>query len=373
MTAAAAHRTTHGRGRPDRRHVTLTQDLPLLDEVEEGAGELSATERANLAAAESVVETFQASGWAAGQALAVIAKGGYYRDTHPGDFPRYLWERWGLKTSPAYRLMEGWRLAALIAPKTAGRGVTGSHVSTLLPVVKADQKHGEGDALALFAGAQATVGQVGGARLKVTAEMLDAAVEQLQQAENLPQEPAERAQAVEALAGEAVMALLQDGKKAEEKKAGGPLRLTVPQALSAELDEWTTELSAGLRMPLSRDAVVARIVELALEDQDALLAVAQRIEAESAEKVAGARRWTWTPAGQPRGYIRIAEERPKGHKAAKGEPEIRCTAAGEEPCGETPVWRVTHHPVGKSAKSSTVYWCEEHLPADHSPPGRWNG
>ncbi|MFF2549151.1 hypothetical protein ACFVUY_42245 [Kitasatospora sp. NPDC058063] len=379
MTAAAARRDTD---RSDRSRVSLVQDLPDLDEVVEGTGDLSAMERTNLAAAESAIETFQASGWAAGQALAVIAKGHLHRATHP-DFPAYLWDRWGLKPSPAYRLMEGYRLAALLAPTTGGRGVTGSHVTSLLPVVKADQEHGELTVVALYAGAQVAVKEAeqGG---KVTAGMLDAAVAEFAKAENLPTEGTEREQAVTALAYKAVTSLIRensgdgDGKGKAAKKTG-PLRLAVPEKLTEELDDWTSQLSAGLGMTLSRDAVVARIVELALEEPDALVAVAQRIEAESAEKIGTARRWTWTPKDQPRGYIRIAEEKPKGHKAAKGEPEIRCSTvldhqeAGQEPCEETPVWRVTNHPTGKTAMVTTVHFCEEHLPAECSPPGRWNG
>ncbi|GLW75319.1 hypothetical protein Kpho02_76160 [Kitasatospora phosalacinea] len=365
--------------RSDRSHVSLVQDLPDPSEVVEGTGDLSAAERSNLAAAESAIETFQASGWAAGQALAVIAKGHYHRDTH-ATFAEYLWDRWGLKTSPAYRLIEGYRLAALIAPKAGGRGVTVSHVTSLLPVVKADQEHGEQTAVALFTGAQAAVKEVGHGR-KLTSVLLDGAVEELTKAGDLPKEGPERDQAVTALAHKAVVSLIrektagQSGDGAAEKpgKKRGPLRLAVPETLTEDLDEWTASLSAGLRMPLSRDVVVARIVELALEDSDALLAVAQRIESESAEKIGTARRWTWTPAGEARGYIRIAELKPKGHTAAKGAPPVGCALPGEEPCGETPVWKVTNHPVGKSAQPSTLHWCEEHLPEDSSPPGRWNG
>jgi hypothetical protein len=371
------HRDTHGRGRPDRSHVSLVQDLPDLADVAEGTGELSAMERANLAAAEAAIETFQAAGWAAGQALAVVAKGAYHRDTHP-TFAAYLADRWGLTTSQAYRLMEGYRLAALLAPKTGGKGVTGSHVTRLLPVAKADQEHGEESAVALFAGAQAAVKEVGEGR-KLTAELLDAVVEKFTAAEGLPAQGPERAEAVRRLAHDAVVSRIRDttgGGGGPEKagRKGAPLRLAVPENLTASLDDWMGQLSAGLGMTLSRDAVVARILELALEEPDALVAVAQRFEAESAEQIGTARRWTWTPTGTARGYIRIAEHKPKGHKAGKGGgPEIRCTAPEAEPCEETPDWRVTNHPVGKTARVTTAHFCDEHLPADCSPPGRWNG
>ncbi|MFD7645918.1 hypothetical protein ACFV4P_35395 [Kitasatospora sp. NPDC059795] len=383
-TPAAQHR--NGRpNRPDRSIVTLVQDLPDLADVAEGTGALSAMERANLAAAEAAIDTFQASGWAAGQALAVIAKGAYHRDTH-ATFPEYLWERWGLKPSPAYRLMEGWRLAARLAPATAGRGVTGSHVTSLMPVVKqygGDRDEdgfdelGETTAEAVFAGAQDAL-QESALDRKLTAVLLDAAVAVLPKPAELPEDQGERVKVVREAAREAVTSLIGkaggagDGKE-KAKKVSGPLRLAVPEKLAAELDDWTSQLSAGLGMTLSRDAVVARIVELALEEPDALAAVAQRIESESAEKIGTARRWTWTPAGKPRGHIRIAEQKPKGHKAGKGEPEITCAAPGTEPCEEIPEWRVTDHPVGKTATVSTAHFCDEHLPADSSPPGRWNG
>ncbi|MFD8708150.1 hypothetical protein ACFV1W_37165 [Kitasatospora sp. NPDC059648] len=379
---AAVHRNTHGLGRPDRSHVSLVQDLPDLAEVVEGTGELSAMERANLAAAESAIETFQAAGWAAGQALAVVAKGAYHRDTHP-TFAAYLADRWGMTTSQAYRLMEGYRLAALLAPKTGGKGVTGSHVTSLLPVAKGDQQHGEETAVALFAGAQAAVKEVGEGR-KLTAGMLDAAVAELTAAEGLPEQGPERAEAVRRLAHQAVVSQIRDttggdGGQEKGRKKAGPLRLAVPEHLTSSLDEWTTRLSAGLSMPLSRDAVVARIVEMALAEPQSLLAVAKRIEGEQAEKVGGARRWTWTPAGKPRGHVRVAEEKVKGHQAAKGEPEIRCfTAAAQEAeglplCGEVPTWRITDQATGKTAQVTTAYYCAGHLPTDCSPPGRWNG
>ncbi|MFG2919575.1 hypothetical protein ACGF0D_42750 [Kitasatospora sp. NPDC048298] len=382
-TPAARHRNERP-DRPDRSIVTLVQDLPDLADVAEGTGELTPMERANLAAAESAIDTFQASGWAAGQALAVIAKGHLHRDTHP-TFPEYLADRWGMKSSPAYRLMEGWRLAARLAPETAGRGVTGSHVTSLMPVLRQHStdkddtdKRGETIAAAVFHGAQEALLESTGNR-KLTAALLDTAVAALPDPGDLPDDLVDREKAVRELAREAVASRIGDGGAGGgggEPKAttkASPLRLAVPQGLAVELDDWTSQLSAGLGMTLSRDAVVARIVELALEEPDALVAVAQRIESESAEQIGTARRWTWTPAGTPRGYIRIAEHKPKGHKAGRGEPEIGCSEPGAGPCEEILVWRVTNHPVGKTAQPGTAYWCEEHLPADCSPPGRWAG
>ncbi|MFB7678224.1 hypothetical protein ACFC26_43210 [Kitasatospora purpeofusca] len=386
MTTPAARHRNDNPDRPDRSAVTLVQDLPDLADVAEGTGALTATERANLSAAETAIDTFHAAGWAAGQALAVIAKGHLHRDTHP-TFPEYLWERWGLKSSPAYRLMEGWPLAARLAPATAGRGVTGSHVTSLLPVVKGygagrdedgRDELGEATAEAVFAGAQDAVRESALDR-KLTAELLDAAVAALPDAAALPHDPAERQKVAREAAREAVASLIGEpaggGNREKPKKKAGPLRLAVPmpEALTAELDDWTSQLSAGLGMTLSRDAVVARILELALEEPDSLVAVAQRIEAGSAEQIGTSRRWTWTPTGLVRGYIRIAEHKPKGHKPGKGEPGIVCLQPDEDPsCGETPVWRVVDRPVGK-ALPTTAHFCEEHLPADSSPPGRWNG
>ncbi|MFF2354921.1 hypothetical protein ACFVVL_34785 [Kitasatospora sp. NPDC058115] len=385
MTTPATQHRNRRPDRPDRSAVTLVQDLPDLADVAEGTGALTAIERANLAAAETAIDTFHAAGWAAGQALAVIAKGNLHRDTH-STFPEYLWERWGLKPSPAYRLMEGWRLAACLAPATAGRGVTGSHVTSLLPVVKrygagrdedGRDELGETTAEAVFAGAQDAVRESALDR-KVTAELLDVAVAALPEAAELPDDLAERQKAVREAAREAVASRIGEparGGDRTSKKKAGPLRLAVPvpEELTAELDDWTSQLSAGLGMTLSRDAVAARILELALEDPDALVAVAQRIESGSAELVGAARRWTWTPAGTARGYIRIAEHRAKGHKAGKNEPAIVCSERGEDACEETPVWRVVNRPVGKTALPTTLHFCDEHLPGDCSPPGRWNG
>ncbi|MFI5649525.1 hypothetical protein [Kitasatospora sp. NPDC051705] len=391
-TPAAQHRNDRP-DRPDRSIVTLVQDLPDLADVAEGTGALTAMERANLAAAEAALDTFQASGWAAGQALAVIAKGHLHRDTHD-TFPEYLWERWGLKPSPAYRLMEGWRLAARLAPATAGRGVTGSHVTSLMPVVKAyggdrdedgRDELGETTAEAVFHGAQDALKESALDR-KLTAALLDAAVTALPQPTELPEDQGERAKAVREAAREAVTSLIREpggtgnGKK-KEKPAPSAVRLAtqVPPQLAEALDGWVDRLSAGLALPLNREGLVTRIVQLALEQPESLVAVARRIESEQAETVGGARRWTWTPKGKPRGHIRIAEERAKGHKAGRGENEVRCLTAREQTdeglplCGETPTWRITDQPTGPAAMVTTAYYCVGHLPADCSPPGRWNG
>jgi len=387
-TPASQHRDTHGKGRPDRSLVTLVQDLPDLTEVEEGTGELSAMERANFAAAEAAIDTFQASGWAAGQALAVIAKGAYHRQTHP-TFPEYLWDRWGLKPSPAYRLMEGWHLAARIAPLTGGKGVTGSHITSLMPLAKHHGENGEEVARAAFAGAIEAV-KASGRDRKLTAALLDAAVAAVPSPAELPEEQEKREKVVAEAARDAVTSQIREAAKpsetTEETEQPTPpaptsvrLAAQLPPKLAETLDEWAGRLSAGLSLPQSREGVLARIVQLALEQPDSLVAVARRIEAESAEKVGGARRWTWSPEKKPRGYIRIAEEKAKGHTAPAGQDEVRCytvlgqTTAGLPLCDQKPTWRITDHPTGPTALVTTAFFCGQHLPDECSPPGRWTG
>jgi hypothetical protein len=293
-----------------------------------------------------------------------------------------------MKPSPAYRLMEGWHLAARLAPATAGRGVTGSHVTSLMPVVKQHGEHGETTAVAVFQGAQDAV-KASAIDRKLTAALLGSAVAALPKPGELPEDQAEREKTVRELAHQAVASLIREtggqndtGAEPEQQPvAPMSVRLAtqVPPQLAEALDDWAGRLSKGLSMPLNREGVLTRIVQLALEQPESLVAVARRIEAEQAEAVAGARRWTWTPQGKPRGHIRIAEEKAKGHKAAKGEDELRCytvleqTNAGLPLCDEKPVWRITDQPTGPAAMVTTAYYCSGHLPADSSPPGRWIG
>jgi hypothetical protein len=369
-------------GRPDRSDVSLVQDLPSLVDVQEGTGDLSAMERANLAAAETALDTFNAAGWAAGQALAVIAKGHLHRATHP-NFVDYLWDRWGMKSSPAYRLMDGWHLAALLAPATTGKAVTASHVTSLLPVAK---KADEDMAVAVFTGAQDAVKKAGGKDRKVTAVLLDAAVAAIPTV--LPEDQGERDRLVRAAAFEAVTSQIREteppGTDTEEQEEEAPARTSVrlaaevPTHLAEVLDDWAGRLAAGLSLPaLSRESVLARIVELATEQPESMLAIARRIEAEHAEKVGGARRWTWSPS---RNAVRIAEEKPKGWPPLAGQEEkpgcfsvLGRANAGLPLCETTARWRITDHPSGRTAQVVTAFYCTDHLPADASPPGRWTG
>jgi hypothetical protein len=318
---ALAHRQTVA-DRPDRSDVSLVQDLPSLVDVEAGTGPLSGMERANLAAAESALDTFNSAGWAAGQALAVIAKGNLHRATH-ADFVDYLWDRWGLRSSPAYRLMGGWHLAAMLAPAMKGRAVTGSHVTTLLPVAK---RADEDLAVAVFTGAQDAVKKAGGRDAKVTAVLLDAAVAAIPA--ELPEDQGERDRLAHDAAFEAVTSLIGENAQQqedtgeddqEETPAPVSVRLAaeVPTHLAHVLDDWAGRLSAGLSLtqPLSREAVLARIVELATEQPESMLAIARRIEADHAEKVAEPQRGAHrggeaeglAAAGRPGGQARLLQ------------------------------------------------------------------
>lgn len=105
--------------------------------------ELDEAERADLDTCERAVAGLQRALAVAGKALATINQARLYRETH-GTFADYVEDRWGMKRSYAYRMIEAWPVAAAVSP----RGDTPEkHIRALLPAVK---RHGLETACAVY-------------------------------------------------------------------------------------------------------------------------------------------------------------------------------------------------------------------------------
>ncbi len=123
-----------------------------------GEGDLSAGELADLATCEAALDNLRLAFAAAGKALQVIRDARLYRVTHP-TFAEYVDQRWGMKTSQAYRLIEAWPLAQALSP--IGDRLTESQVRELLPLA---DKHGNDAAAVVYE----TVTEAGGGRVTAT-------------------------------------------------------------------------------------------------------------------------------------------------------------------------------------------------------------
>jgi hypothetical protein len=176
-----------------------------------GDGALDDTERADLEACEHAVTHLQRALGIAGKALATIHAARLYRETHP-TFEAYVEERWGMKRSQAYRLKDGWPVAAALSPI----GDTNeAQVRELLPVAKA---HGLETATAVFAELTEHGGRITAARIRDAVQVLPERIESPQQvrdairlASATPQQPVSPIGDTQGTAGQPA-AVLQDGR-----------------------------------------------------------------------------------------------------------------------------------------------------------------
>ncbi len=119
------------------------EDVPTPYAPREAA-ELTPEERADLETCERAVSGLQTAFTVAGKALATINQARLYKETH-SSFAAYVEDRWGMRKSQAYRLIEAWPVAVALSsgPNVSPRGDTSAppekHVRALLPVVK---RHG---------------------------------------------------------------------------------------------------------------------------------------------------------------------------------------------------------------------------------------
>lgn len=130
-----------------------------------GDGTLDDSERTDLKTCEQAVTHFQRALAVAGKALATIHAARLYRETHP-TFEAYVEDRWGMKRAHAYRMVDGWPLAAALSPI----GDTNeAQVRELVPVAKL---HGLETATAVYSELKEHGGRVTAARIRDTVRAL---------------------------------------------------------------------------------------------------------------------------------------------------------------------------------------------------------
>ncbi|WSB58670.1 hypothetical protein OG880_33250 (plasmid) [Streptomyces cellulosae] len=132
------------------------------------AAELDDQERAHLALCERAVAELHRTFITAGKALATINQARLYRETH-GTFEAYVEERWGMRKSQAYRLIEAWPVGAALSP-IGDTPPNEAQVRELLPVVK---RHDLPTARAVYAAvAEVSGGRVTAAKIREAARAL---------------------------------------------------------------------------------------------------------------------------------------------------------------------------------------------------------
>lgn len=166
--------------RSEKTAVDAARALPEPYEALSDSPNLVDVERDDLAACEAAIDHLRVAFWAAGKALQVIRDAQLYRATH-ATFEDYLEERWQMKTSQAYRLIQAWPLAEILSP-IGDKIINEGQVRELLPLAG---RHGKDAAVTVYQ----TVAEADGVR--VTAAVLKGAVEVL------PKEHFDSAQAVE--------------------------------------------------------------------------------------------------------------------------------------------------------------------------------
>nr|WP_238421072.1 hypothetical protein [Streptomyces taklimakanensis] len=123
------------------------------------AEELDDRERADLTTCERAVASLQVAFAVAGKALATINQARLYRETH-STFAEYVEDRWGMRRSQAYRLIEAWPVAVALSPIG---DINEAQVRELVPVAK---RHGVGAARTVYEAVREQGGRVTAARLR---------------------------------------------------------------------------------------------------------------------------------------------------------------------------------------------------------------
>ncbi|MER7316287.1 hypothetical protein [Streptomyces halstedii] len=366
----------------------LADQLPDLDDVrevsEDDRSPLDETEARQRAVTERVIHAALAAGdaaiWVIGKALTVAAKGKFHRDQGM-TFDEYARAETGKSPAHARRWMDGAPLALAVAAATSSTPPEG-HVR---PLRKIEKEIGTRPAIELYRSADKASGEGG---RKVTGAVL------VEIRKELPAELPENAEEAVAVVREAARRVMTkapasadsspNGEKTEgadedqEQSGEGsessnppPVRVSalVPASVAATLEEWAGYLSLGHRVPLDSSAVLAVAVELAVSNGGpSLQLLSERIEAQHAEHISrGVDRFEWRPSPRSKS-VRTAERRLKGHPATKRWAP-RCTAPAESasapPCDELVIWKVDDE------KRGTSFYCDNHLPAEDTPPGIW--
>lgn len=188
-----------------------------------GQDQLDQDERADLATCEQAVAGLQKALAVAGKALATIRAARLYRETH-STFEAYVEERWGMKKSHAYRLIEAWPVAAAVSP--IGE-IPEGQIRELLPAVK---RHGLQTAKEVYSELREQGGRITAARIREAVRALPprlAAPEQARdviraataQGQRTPPPPRQPANTTAPRGGEVVDAeLVDEGPDADEQR-----------------------------------------------------------------------------------------------------------------------------------------------------------
>lgn len=132
--------------KPDA-HLLVAEHIRLTDVPDPysptGTPELNDAERAHLEVCEHAIGQLQGALTTAGKALATVNSARLYRETH-STFEMYVEDRWGMKRSHAYRMIDAWPIAAALSPIG---DINEAQVRELVPVAK---RHGVETAVVVY-------------------------------------------------------------------------------------------------------------------------------------------------------------------------------------------------------------------------------
>jgi len=186
----------------EKTAVDTALALPEPYEALSDSPNLIDVEREDLAACEAALDGLRVAFWAAGKALQVIRDARLYRGTH-ATFEEYVEDRWQMKSSHAYRLIQAWPLAEILSP-IGDKIINESQIRELIPLAT---RHGEEAATTVYQ----TVVEADGVR--VTAAVLKGAISAL------PADRFDPAEATEQI--RAYLAQHADGQDPPEPARGG--------------------------------------------------------------------------------------------------------------------------------------------------------
>lgn len=139
-------RRTRSVRKPDA-HLLVAERVQLTDVPDPyestSTSDLSDIERSHLEICEQAIGQLQSALTTAGKALATVNSARLYRETH-GTFEQYVEERWGMKRSHAYRMIDAWPIAAALSPIG---DINEAQVRELVPVAK---RHGMETAVTVY-------------------------------------------------------------------------------------------------------------------------------------------------------------------------------------------------------------------------------
>lgn len=155
--------------RPDA-HLTTPEHVTIGDIPDpydpRGEEALDDQEQDHLRVCEQAISQVQQTLATAGKALTVISMAKLYRERYK-TFEAYVIDRWGIKRSHAYRLMEAWPIAVILSPIG---DINEGQLRELVPVAK---RHGTDTAAAVYTELHHRTGG------RVTAKRLHCAVKAL--------------------------------------------------------------------------------------------------------------------------------------------------------------------------------------------------